>query len=418
MQALWDELLPSVASKSNDDLFKDSDANGDGEIDLEDLKLILERPNEVDRWIATIPIGPLVGSAFSPIINRDKSNADPLRSISTCTDQDLNCIFKGLASGFHQLMRTAIDELKCAHAKQDEMKPQQPESMELRALSCGGVSAFYGGLGDRVGEQSDCEPIRSDTTVTRSRRRSQPEISRGHARRAQEHGALHDGQLPRHDEPRGGVGHGHAQPRGRAPGQGAGQPVHPQPAAAPQRRGRSPAGARPQRRPHDAAAGGGDHRHRPLHRPHGMVQSPPPPCVKGALRPAPRPSAVSGLLCRPCLPGAPAACARVRSRSLRWVGPRAAADVGGGAGREGYSDPRGVYADTGARRLAGTRDAGTFHGAYSDTRRSLDRAARRMLGGSSRCTTRRCGGSRRKSTGRCCGGGTSMRPRFTALCPA
>jgi hypothetical protein len=164
MHDLWKDLLMEEASKSSDDLFKDSDANGDGEIDLEDLKRILECPNDVERWIATIPIGPLVASALASLHIRGGSKKEPLRSISTCTDKDLDRVLEGMVSGLKTLMRSAIDELKVAYKRQDELKSKHDEETKLRVLSCGEVPAFYGGLGDRVGkatnENSQLEPAK------------------------------------------------------------------------------------------------------------------------------------------------------------------------------------------------------------------------------------------------------------------
>ena len=152
VRAITDDLLIPHNSENDEELFKYLDANCDGEVDYEDIKVVLERPNKVEQWIASIPLGQLIASAFSPIICRDTTEKDPLRIISRCSDQDLSLIYQGITNGFLTLMRTSVDELESSYQKMDAMKAQDgPDS--LRTLSCGEVSAFYNGLGDRIGEQ-------------------------------------------------------------------------------------------------------------------------------------------------------------------------------------------------------------------------------------------------------------------------
>ncbi len=151
-RAITVDLLIPHNNENDEDLFKYLDANCDGEVDYEDIKVVLERPNKVEQWIASIPLGQLVASAFTPIICRDTTEKDPIRILSRCSDQDLRLIYQGIANGFLALMRTSVDELKLSYDKMDEMKAHDNGSDSLRDLSCGEVSAFYNGLGDRIGE--------------------------------------------------------------------------------------------------------------------------------------------------------------------------------------------------------------------------------------------------------------------------
>ena len=161
LRLVMDELgLPYDRQMSDDDLLRKFDANGDGELDLEDVKIALQCPNKVDQFVASIPLGPLVASALMPIISQKSSNEkDPLRIISTCSDKELNYVVQGIRRPLLTLMRTYVNQLKESYNKMDQLKAVvDSQHDEVPTLSCGGVSAFYNGLGDRVGASEEILP--------------------------------------------------------------------------------------------------------------------------------------------------------------------------------------------------------------------------------------------------------------------
>ena len=57
VRAIMNDILIPHNNESEDELFKNFDANCDDEVDFEDIKVVLERPNKVEPWIASFPLG-------------------------------------------------------------------------------------------------------------------------------------------------------------------------------------------------------------------------------------------------------------------------------------------------------------------------------------------------------------------------
>jgi hypothetical protein len=161
LRPLMNELvLPYSDTDSDDVLFSHMDANRDGEVDFEDVKLVHTRPSKVDQWMSSIPLGQLVASAMLRLIASEaklsiffvKPQEDPLRSISMLCDHDLSLVFEGIKDAFVSLMKTSIEDLKLSFEKMDQVKAKDSRVDVIRTLSCGDVSDFYNGIGDRVGK--------------------------------------------------------------------------------------------------------------------------------------------------------------------------------------------------------------------------------------------------------------------------
>jgi hypothetical protein len=166
------------SSETDEDLFTRMDANRDGEVDFEDVRIIHTYPNKVEQWMASIPLGQLVASALLRLIDiaakptNFSSEEDSLRNICMISDQDLSLLFEGIKDAFLELMKSSINDLKLSFEKMDKVDGQKSTS---EVLSCGDVSDFYNGIGDRVGNperfffELSCGLIRAFARMSKSK---------------------------------------------------------------------------------------------------------------------------------------------------------------------------------------------------------------------------------------------------------
>lgn len=105
----------------------------------------------------SIPLNQLVAAAFSAVADRAAGKKDPLRSISKCSDDDLSLVCEALTQGLLQLCKQHSRLLREAYDTLDRKKlapsgADDQAKFTVSTMSCGSISAFYDGLGSRVGE--------------------------------------------------------------------------------------------------------------------------------------------------------------------------------------------------------------------------------------------------------------------------
>jgi hypothetical protein len=167
MDALADIGLP-IQSDDSKLLLASLDTEDGSSLNFSEFKRVSTRPSKVQRdlegWTASIPFGELVAAAFSSVADRTAAKKDPLRAISKCSDDDYALIFEGLAEGILTLCKQHGRRLREAYDILDKKKlsPSSADDQSkftVNAMSCGSISAFYDGLGSRVGEKPSPPPL-------------------------------------------------------------------------------------------------------------------------------------------------------------------------------------------------------------------------------------------------------------------
>ena len=138
-----DEFLGRIRMKSD-------------EVSLDDLLQSFQGLSKVDQWISSLQIEKLVSSAFVPLLETD-GDRDKLLAVARCSEEDLILVSLGIFGGLVSLLKDSVRDLRtCKDLEQRHQKTSMNEISDHKfmTMSCGPVSAFYQGLGDRVGGYS------------------------------------------------------------------------------------------------------------------------------------------------------------------------------------------------------------------------------------------------------------------------
>ena len=150
----------SIQSDELEALLASMETEDSSALDYNEFKRASARPSKVLRdlesWTASIPLCELVAAAFTAVADQTAAKKDPLRAISKCSDDDFAVIFEGLAEGFLTLCKQHGKKLREAYDILDKKKVSlsgdDQSKFTVNAMSCGSISAFYDGLGSRVGK--------------------------------------------------------------------------------------------------------------------------------------------------------------------------------------------------------------------------------------------------------------------------
>ena len=181
------------------------DTEDSSALDYNEFKRASMRPSKVQRdlesWTASIPFGELFAAAFCAVADRTAAKKDPLRAISKCSDDDLAVIFEGLSEGILTLFKQHGRQLREAYDVLDKKKlsPSSADDQSkftVNPMSCGSISAFYDGLGSRVGKvpasPSSKMPAAYKLPFCRL---PQPTVHGGDGEGTQEQGKVYDAEL-------------------------------------------------------------------------------------------------------------------------------------------------------------------------------------------------------------------------------
>ena len=177
LKAALEEVGFKVHDSDIEAIFDGMDADGDAALDLAEFKIAVTRPSQVlkdvERWTCSMPFQQLVAAGFVQLADhgskaallrkKDKTvedgqnQKDPLRSVSKCSDEEFHVVCDAVLEGCRQLLIKHHSELKIAYEALDKQKlgkgsEEDQSKFSLNTMSCGEISAFYEGLGGRVGE--------------------------------------------------------------------------------------------------------------------------------------------------------------------------------------------------------------------------------------------------------------------------
>jgi len=177
LKAALEEVGFKVLDSDVEAIFDGMDVDGDTALDFSEFKIAVTRPSkvlkDVERWTCSMPFQQLVAAGFvqladhghkAPVLRKKDQSAenthnqkDPLRVISKCSDEEFNVVCDAVLEGCRKLLVKHHSELKIAYEALDKKKlgqssEEDQSKFSLNTMSCGDISAFYEGLGGRVGE--------------------------------------------------------------------------------------------------------------------------------------------------------------------------------------------------------------------------------------------------------------------------
>jgi hypothetical protein len=158
MRAALDDIGLCVEKDDVEALFQILDIDGDGILDWSEFKIAASRPSkllkELERWTASMPFHQLIAVALLPIVEAASDKKETLRLICNC--EDLSLLYDTMTDGCKQLFVKFLNQLKDSYAALDKKKlnigsEDDGSKFSINTMSCGEISAFYDGLGSRVG---------------------------------------------------------------------------------------------------------------------------------------------------------------------------------------------------------------------------------------------------------------------------
>jgi Ca2+-binding EF-hand superfamily protein len=168
LKAALADIGCSVNIDDVEEIFSTIDTEDRGALDFEEFKRAAARPSKVfrdlERWTTAIPFNLLVATAYLPIVERASGRKDPLRVVSKSSEEDLISVCNAVSHGCLHLCKRYSKQLREAFEYLDKKKlavanADDQSKFAVNTMSCGSISAFYDGLGSRVGRAS-ISPLR------------------------------------------------------------------------------------------------------------------------------------------------------------------------------------------------------------------------------------------------------------------
>ena len=138
-------------------LFKETDIDEDGTLDLNEFSRILDRPSKLEQWSNSLPLAKLLSFCLLAADESISAAPDPPRIMCGLDLQALDTIVDGFCGGLKRLLHERVKQLKVCYSALDRKAAEDSGAnakFQTIAMSAGKVGDFHKGLTDRVGELS------------------------------------------------------------------------------------------------------------------------------------------------------------------------------------------------------------------------------------------------------------------------
>ncbi len=142
--------LDAIMDEQNmHDLFQEMDVNLDRGLDIDEFRMLVQKPSKIQQWTASMPLAALVADAMPR-----NSGVDALRTISTMCHDDIAAVCTVVSDGLKTMLMKEVENLGQAFKILDESQIDRQSTLskfDLFTMAGGSAQDFYSGLGARVG---------------------------------------------------------------------------------------------------------------------------------------------------------------------------------------------------------------------------------------------------------------------------
>lgn len=163
IHAVLTDLDVYVDQKEADQLFDEFDTDNSDGLDLFEFQRLLQKSRQISEWAKTLDLHEILSDAIPR-----KPGQDPLRVVSTLTDNERLDICRAVQAGLERLLQESSASLKAAFDANDQReKGDGGSKFNLVPVSCGNVEDFHAGVEGRIGTRiPTCTSRRPFTTYT------------------------------------------------------------------------------------------------------------------------------------------------------------------------------------------------------------------------------------------------------------
>ena len=152
-------------------------------LNFQNFLQLMQAESSIQKWTASLPICKIYADALTAVSSSDR---DPLKAISTITNEELNAACDGCMDAIKGILADELRKLKAGFLLMDEKSHCQNESaakFQVFTMSCGHIEDFHKGLIGRIGCLFPLNKIIS-ICENYSYRYATHKVSRGHGSRA------------------------------------------------------------------------------------------------------------------------------------------------------------------------------------------------------------------------------------------
>jgi hypothetical protein len=160
LKAALEELNIKEHGEIVENILKNTDVDKNGYLDFEEFRTAVREPTAMEQWTSSLPINNVVAAALSSLVGLHPefkgSSIDPLRSLSSCSDDHLRSACDAIMEGILKVLSRRVQELKYSFKSMDDNPINVKEDIEqskfgVGTMNCGDIPSFFEGLGGRVG---------------------------------------------------------------------------------------------------------------------------------------------------------------------------------------------------------------------------------------------------------------------------
>ena len=120
-------------------------------LNFQNFLQLMQAESSIQKWTASLPICKIYADALTAVSSSDR---DPLKAISTITNEELNAACDGCMDAIKGILADELRKLKAGFLLMDEKSHCQNESavkFQVFTMSCGHIEDFHKGLIGRIG---------------------------------------------------------------------------------------------------------------------------------------------------------------------------------------------------------------------------------------------------------------------------
>ena len=159
LSTVLDELAfePLSESEMISTAFESNLQRVEGVLSLDQFQYFMlnhQRQGPIELWAQGLPLAQLVSDSF-PILK----GVEPLVMVSTLSSNEIEAVSAVFQQGFKKTLTKYIKELKEGLSATEQVKAvrsqnySQSKYSSISTMACGDISAFFEGLGTRVGKK-------------------------------------------------------------------------------------------------------------------------------------------------------------------------------------------------------------------------------------------------------------------------